>query len=75
MVIPNCKNGHVYNCFPHSDTITDTQGHTETMYEECSVGIFPISFSMSLADDYVQLLGAQVDASKRKDYLTGERID
>lgn len=75
MVIPNCKNGHVYNCFPHSDIITDTQGHTETMYEECSVGIFPISFSMSLADDYIQLLGAQVDASKRKDYLTGERID
>lgn len=75
MVIPACKNGHVYNEFPHSDVITDDQGHSVLMHEESSVGIFSIDFSMSLTDDYLALMTETVTELRKHDYITGERID
>jgi len=74
MVIPACKNGHVYNEFPHSDVITDEQNHTLLMHEESSVGIFPIDFSMSLTDDYLAIMTQTVTSIQKLDYTTGERI-
>lgn len=75
MVIPACKNGHQYNNDPHDDLIIDEDGNAEMMHEESSVGIFKIDFSMSLTSDYMELLKESVDAEKRINYFTHERID
>lgn len=50
------KNAHIYNPNPHSDIVTDEFGHTETMTSLSSVAIYPVGFSLGLADDYRSLL-------------------
>lgn len=71
MYIPNCKNCHKYNDKQHSHVITDTQGHSETMTEQSSVGIFPIGFRLGLAPDYLDLLtDKNLTPNERRDPVT-----
>lgn len=50
------KNASVYYSDEYSDTITDEQGHTETMSELCGMAIVPIPFSIHLDEKYIALL-------------------
>lgn len=46
------KNTTIYHDTPHEDYVTDEQGHTELMHEESSVSIVPITFRMTIADEF-----------------------
>lgn len=73
MCIPNAKKTHCYNDFTHSREITDEQGHTEIMTEESSCGIFDIDFSLSMSDEYLELIEEGIKA-KMKKYYKGEYV-
>lgn len=70
MKIPDCKNAHAYTDKPHSDTITDSHGNTETMSELSSVGIFSIDFTLGLTDEYLKMVVHYAEKRMKQDYKT-----
>jgi len=68
--VKKCKNAHMYNDFEHTDIITDLQGHTEEMTELSSVGIFSVDFSLSLADEFTELIILFAEKNKQVEYKT-----
>lgn len=74
MYIPGCKLCHAYNDIPHADVVTDYQGHTETMVEMSSVGLYPIGFCLGLADEYIEILKTRdkyISSHERSDTTGG----
>lgn len=59
------KTRAVYSPDPYSDVITDPEGNTEEMHEECGVAIVDTMFTMKLDDIYYELL---------EDYAEGRRM-
>lgn len=47
------KKASRYNDKPHSDIVTDEQGHTETMTETSSMCLYDIGFSLSVDDEWL----------------------
>lgn len=57
--IPSEESGKIttdYNDEPHSDTIIDYQGNTETMTELSSCALYEIPFNMSLTREYLDFI-------------------
>lgn len=46
------KNTTIYHDDPHEDYVTDEQGHTELMRELSSISIVPITFRMTIAEEF-----------------------
>lgn len=53
-----------YNDEPHSDIVTDYQGHTERMEELSSCTLYEIPFNLSLTSEYVSFLSKVIDFNK-----------
>ena len=68
MIIPNVKKSHCYNDEPHERVIIDENGNSEIMKEESSVGIFDVDFSLSMSDEYMELIEMGIKEKMRKFY-------
>lgn len=65
LIIPDCKLGSIYYDEPTQAVING-----ELMREESSVCLTPVSFSLSLAEDFTQLIDT-MNALKGKEYREG----
>lgn len=63
------KNTHAFCDVPHSDIVTDYQGHTEEMHETSSISIYGVSFKMSVESYWYRLaLYIQKEGLRIEDY-------